>query len=196
MNIKEILKRHGLDGEVVDTIAETINAEIPKSFVSKQQYSKKVGQIDELQNTIADLEAKVANTNADEYKVKYEEEVRKFEDYVNKIEKDKLNGSKRDLLRKNFSDAKINDKVIDLIMKGIDLDGIEIEENSIKGFDELLKGYEEFIPQESNPTGVPPLNPPTGGGGARTYTKDDINNMSADEINANWESISQSLNIQ
>jgi hypothetical protein len=70
MDLKAILKRCGLEGELVDTIADTIKAEIPKEFVSKQQYNKKVGAIDELNNTIADLEAKIENSNTDEYKSK------------------------------------------------------------------------------------------------------------------------------
>ena len=81
MDIKAILKRHGIEGEVVNSIAETINAEIPKEFVSKAQYNKKIGQIDDLQNNVADLEAKLANTNTDEYKSKYEEATKALEDF-------------------------------------------------------------------------------------------------------------------
>lgn len=110
MDLKAILKRCGLEGELVDTIADTIKAEIPKEFVSKQQYNKKVGAIDELNNTIADLEAKIENSNTDEYKSKYEALQSEFDTYKNNIEVEKSNEQKRGLLTEQLKKEGFNEK--------------------------------------------------------------------------------------
>ncbi len=160
MDIKAILIKNGISGEVVDTIAETIKAEIPKEFVSKVQYSKKVNLIDELNTTIADLEAK---TGTDEYKAKYETLEKEFNDYKTSIETEKTNASKSSTLREHLKAEGFNEKIINLLTKNFDLEKVEVEEGKIKGWEEMVKPmkeeYGEFISVETQ-TGNPPANPP------------------------------------
>lgn len=160
MDIKAILKRCGVEGELVDTIADTINAEIPKEFVSKAQYSKKVNLIDELNTTIADLEAK---TGTDEYKSKYEALEKEFNDFKTGIETEKINTAKSSTLREQLKAEGFNEKMIKLLEKNFDLETIEIEEDKIKGWDDMIKPikeeYADFIAVETQ-TGNPPANPP------------------------------------
>lgn len=194
MDLKAILKRCGLEGELVDTIADTIKAEIPKEFVSKQQYNKKVGAIDELNNTIADLEAKIENSNADEYKGKYEALQSEFDTYKNNIEVEKSNEQKRGLLTEQLKKEGFNEKILKLLTKEIDLETLEIENNAIKDWDNIVnplkENYSDFIKQESV-SGLGSVQPPRQ---AQThFTMEQINNMTTEEINANWDSISASL---
>lgn len=194
MDLKAILKRCGLEGELVDTTADTIKAEIPKEFVSKQQYNKKVGAIDELNNTIADLEAKIENSNTDEYKSKYEALQSEFDTYKNNIEVKKSNEQKRGLLTEQLKKEGFNEKILKLLTKEIDLETLEIENDAIKDWDNIVnplkENYSDFIKQESV-SGLGSVQPPRQ---AQThFTMEQINNMTTEEINANWDSISASL---
>lgn len=170
MDIKAILKANGIDGEVVDTIAETIKAEIPKEFVSKAQYSKKVNLIDELNNNIADLEAK---TGTDEYKSKYEALEKEYNDFKTGIETEKTNATKSSTLREQLKAEGFNEKMIKLLEKNFDLENIEIEEDKIKGWEDMIKPikeeYSDFIPKDTQ-TGNPPATPPTNVGGKPEVT--------------------------
>ncbi len=185
MDIKAILKRHGIEGEAVNSIAETINAEIPKEFVSKAQYNKKIGQIDDLQNNVADLEAKLANTNTDEYKSKYEEATKALEDFKKDIETKEINKSKSDKVINALKEVGFNEKIVKLISKDIALDEIEIEEDKIKDWDSIVEPYKneysDFI-QVDKVSGNVPGEPFTNNGNKRSYTRDEIKQMSSDEI--------------
>ena len=185
MDIKAILKRHGIEGEAVNSIAETINAEIPKEFVSKAQYNKKIGQIDDLQNNVADLEAKLANTNTDEYKSKYEEATKALEDFKKDIETKEINKSKSDKVINALKEVGFNEKIVKLISKDIALDKIEIEEDKIKDWDSIVEPYKneysDFI-QDDKVRGNVPGAPFTNNGNKRSYTRDEIKQMSSDEI--------------
>lgn len=159
MDIKKILLDNGVSSEVVDTIADTIKAEIPKEFVSKTQYSKKVGLIDELNNTIADLEAKAGN---DDFKTKYEELNSQFENYKNEIQSEQVNSKKRNLIVDNLKKEGFNDKIVNLLLKEFELDKIEVEEDNIKGWEETItpfkETYADFIQVEAT-EGQPPASP-------------------------------------
>lgn len=166
MDIKKILLDNGVSSEVVDTIADTIKAEIPKEFVSKAQYSKKVGLIDDLNTTIADLEAKAGN---EEFKTKFDDLSIEFNNYKQGIENEKVNSQKKNLITSNLKKEGFNDKIINLLLKEFDLDKIEVEEDNIKDWDNtitpLKETYADFIQVEGT-EGQPPASPanniPTG----------------------------------
>ena len=193
MDIKAILKSHGIEEEVASTIAEKLNAEIPKEFVSKKQYQKKVSAIDELNETIADLEAKATSNGAQEELDKLKQE---FETYKNNIETEKTNATKSSTLREQLKAEGFNEKMIKLLEKNFDLESIEIEEDKIKGWDDMIKPireeYADFIPKETQ-TGNPPATPPTNVSG-KTYTTEMLKSMSAQEIAQNYDAIRQNLN--
>ena len=192
MDIKAILKANGIEEEVANTIADKINAEIPKEFVSKKQYQKKVSTIDELNETIADLEAKATSNGAQEELDKLKQE---FETYKNNIETEKTNATKSSTLREQLKAEGFNEKMIKLLEKNFDLENIEIEEDKIKGWEDMIKPikeeYADFIPKETQ-TGNPPATPPTNVSG-KTYTADMLKGMSAQDIAQNYDAIKQSL---
>lgn len=193
MDIKAILKSHGIEEEVASTIAEKLNAEIPKEFVSKKQYQKKVSAIDELNETIADLEAKATSNGAQEELDKLKQE---FETYKNNIETEKTNATKSSTLREQLKAEGFNEKMIKLLEKNFDLETIEIEEDKIKGWEDMIKPireeYADFIPKETQ-TGNPPATPPANVSG-KTYTTEMLKSMSAQEIAQNYDVIRQNLN--
>ena len=192
MDIKAILKANGIEEEVANTIADKINAEIPKEFVSKKQYQKKVSTIDELNETIADLEAKTNSNGAQEELEKLKQE---FEAYKTNIETEKTNATKSSALREQLKAEGFNEKMIKLLEKNFDLENIEIEEDKIKGWEDMIKPikeeYADFIPKETQ-TGNPPATPPTNVSG-KTYTADMLKGMSAQDIAQNYDAIKQSL---
>ena len=193
MDLKAILKANGIEGEAVNIIADAIKSEIPKEFVSKAQYSKKVNLIDELNVTIADLEAKAG---ADEYKAKYEQAIEEFNNYKLDIENQKIREFKGTTLLNALKSEGFNEKIINLLSKNFDFDKIEIEEGKIKGWEDMVKHYREeyadFIGIETQ-TGNPPANPPTTGGQGKTYTLETLKGMTAEQIKQNYEAIRKDL---
>lgn len=164
MNIKQILKNAGLEESVVNSLAETINAEIPKEFVSKAQYSKKIALIDSMQEQINDFEAKASNVKEDEYKAKYEALVGEFDQYKADIQNKETRANKSNLLNAKLKESGVtNPKLISLLSKEFDLDKIEIEDNNIKDWDNILnpvkENYSDFF-ETTGISGAEPNNPP------------------------------------
>ena len=197
LDIKAILKANGIEGEAVDAIADTIKAEIPKDFVAKTQYNKKIAAIEDLNVTIADLQAKAEIQNTDEYKTKYEALETEFNDFKQNIETEKVNSTKTDLLRKKLQTEGVNEKVIKLLEKEFDLNTLEVENDDIKDWDNLInpvkENYSDFFKVTETIQGNPPNTPPPTLPVVGMLTREQINNMSASEINANWETVSKSL---
>ena len=197
LDIKAILKANGIEGEAVSTIADAIKLEIPKDFVAKTQYNKKIAAIEDLNVTIADLQAKAEIQNTDEYKTKYEALETEFNDFKQNIETEKVNSTKTDLLRKKLQTEGVNEKVIKLLEKEFDLNTLEVENDDIKDWDNLInpvkENYSDFFKVTETIQGNPPNTPPPTLPVVGMLTREQINNMSASEINANWETVSKSL---
>lgn len=165
MNIKDILKAHGVESDKIEAITDSINQEIPKEFVSKKQYSKKVAEIETLNGTIADLEAKGDNSNTDEWKSKYEAKETEFNDYKTQIETEKVNSDKTNKLTQLLkSNGVTNDKLANLLLKNVDLTTIELENDTIKGADSIIEGFKTYYNDfftKTTVVGNPPATPPT-----------------------------------
>lgn len=194
MDIKQILTANGIDSDKVDMIANAIKSDIHTDFIPKAQYQKKVNMIGNLQEKINDYEAKQNSPN--EFKQKYDDLLNEYESYKGEIETSKVNNQKLQLLKNNFKkDGIEKDNLIDLLCKGINLNEIEIEENNIKGWDELSvkykDNYKDFYSTESTQGGTEPSKPPIVNHTA--LTRESIKNMTKDEINANWEEVSKAL---
>ena len=158
MDIKKILENAGIEESLVNSLATTINAEIPKEFVKKEQYNKKVNMIDSLQEKINDFEAK--GTKPNEWETKYNEAQKEIEGYKVK----EINTKKLDLINKQLEEQGFeDDKIRKLITNGVSLNDIEIEEDNLKGFDieTISNEYASFKSkeiQEGAKAGNPPVN--------------------------------------
>ena len=132
------------------------------------------------------------------YKEKYEKEHSDFEAFKTDIAAKESKAAKEKAVRAYFESKNITGSNLDLAMRGcgeemaaLVMDGDKIKDTA--SLDALIDGaykslvYTEHV-QGANPA-TPPANPP-----AKNYTTADIKNMSAAEINANWDSIKASLN--
>ena len=132
------------------------------------------------------------------YKEKYEKEHSDFEAFKTDIAAKESKAAKEKAVRAYFESKNITGSNLDLAMRGcgeemaaLVMDGDKIKDTT--SLDALIDGaykslvYTEHV-QGANPA-TPPANPP-----AKNYTTADIKNMSAAEINANWDSIKASLN--
>lgn len=159
MNIEQILKNAGLEESLVSSVAETIKSEIPKSFVKKEQYNKKVNAIDSLQEKINELEARGSAPN--EWEQKYKDIEEQLNQYKQKEEvRNKANIVDGVLKEKGFN----QDKIRKLIIKSLDLKTIEVNDGKINDevASRIAEEYKEFIPV-TTVVGSEPASPVTGG---------------------------------
>ena len=196
-DIKKILTDNGVSSEVVDTIANTIKAEIPKEFVSKVQYRKKTDEVDNLNGKIADLEIEVQKAGTDEYKSKYETLEADFNTYKADIENGKTLVEKTNLVKAIMTEQGFkNERLANLLLKDLDLNNIEIEGGKIKDTESLVKNLNDNYSDFKTTTevgGNPPATPPANNGGTAKYTLESIKGMSSEQIKQNYEAIQKDL---
>lgn len=153
MDLTKILKRFNVEESVLEEFKEAITKEIGTGFIPKTQYQKKISALDEVQEKYNELEAKLNNVNTDEFKTKYEELEQQFNTYKTEIENAKTNESKMNILKSNLANEKFNKDIIDLLIKEFDLDKVELEDNNIKEWDNLVsplkERYKGFIQEET-----------------------------------------------
>lgn len=191
MDVKAILKAHGVE-EGLDGLVEALKKQIGEEFVPNKQYTKKAKKVDELATQIKELQD-TSNSGDSGYKGKYEELQAEYEKYKSGIELEKVNTVKankvKEALKANGYDQ---DKVIDLLMNTIDLGNLEVDGENLSGFDiaSIDANYSEFK-SKTIVEGSNPLNPPSSE--PKTITREALNNMSTEEINANWDVISKQM---
>lgn len=173
MDIKQILLDAGIEEEVASKASKNIKTGIGKEFVSKEQYSKKINSIAELQSKYDTLEADYGTMegkakDADKYKNDYDALVTEHNNYKQEIETKESNATKTYKLKEALKGNGFNEKIIPLLTKEFDLNKIELENDKIKDWDELSKGvkenYKDFI-TTTGKEGTPPATPPTGAPG-------------------------------
>lgn len=192
---RSLLKGMGLTDEqsegVIEAHSDTVNG--LKSQISDLQ--ERVKTFDDLQKELNDLKASGSN----EFEEKYNNEHEAFEAYKQEIEKEKLSAKKSaaldDLL--NESEITARDSVRSLIKKSYDLNAIDFDENgAVKDRESLINGiksdFKDFIGNVET-QGAPANNPPSGSS-SKPLTREDIEKMSVEEINKNWEAVSAALN--
>lgn len=159
MNIEQILKNAGVDESLVSSVAETIKSEIPKSFVKKEQYNKKVNTIDSLQEKINELEARGSAPN------EWEEKYKDIETQLNQYKQKESARNKAGVIDSVLKEKGFNqDNIRRLIIKSLDLNSIEVNDGKIgdETVSRIVEDYKEFIPV-TTVVGSNPANPVTGG---------------------------------
>lgn len=165
MSIKDLLLEAGLNEDQVSSITKQIG----KEFVTKEQYNKISGNKSEVESKIADLEAQLSNkeqelTKLQGLKENYDSLTTEYNNYKNEVETKESNQLKSSKLRTQLKNDGFNEKMIPLLEKEFDLSTLEIEEDGIKGWEELSKvvksQYGDFISQVTT-TGAEPSTPPT-----------------------------------
>lgn len=185
----------GMDAEkakdAVDAILNLHNAELEEAkknidlsgYVKKEDYDKVLA------------EDKQLKSDSEKYK-DYDRFVKFHDETIASQDKAKKGEAVMNLLKAN----KANEKAVPLLVKGVDLSAISLDKdgNIVDGnkiVDSLKSNYSSFF-QTTQTSGAKPATPPAQDSPAKTYTHDDIEKMSRDEINANWKDIQASLQGQ
>lgn len=163
MNIEQILKNNGIEDEKVATLIEVINGELPKHFVPKSQYNKKIQALQELQEKADDLTVKVETLSKDNGEDKYNQLQKEYDDYKKSIEVEKSNQVKTSKIKDQLKKDGANEKIINLLLKEFDLSSVEVEEENIKDWEVISKSvkenYSDFFAKTEN-KGTENITPP------------------------------------
>lgn len=187
---RKMLKALGLSEETIETIIEAHGDTVTALMNERDDFKAKAEAADGIAKERDTLKEQLSKAG-DAAKVQAE-----FDTYKAGVEKKEKNAQKSKALDKAFEDAGVKrDTFRRSMLKAWDMDSVELDDNgAIKDLDGLKaavqKDYADFL-ATTDTQGVPPTNPPAGGGQA--FTKGDIEKMSADEINKNWEAISKAL---
>ena len=191
---RKLLKGMGLTDEQVDTIIEAHTDTVDGLKADVSKYKSDAEKLAGVEKELNDLKA----MGDGGYKEKYEKEHKAFEDYKADVTAKESKAAKEKAVRAYFESKNITGANLDLAMRGcgeemaaLVMDGDKIKDTT--SLDALVDGtYKALVSTEhmqgANPA-TPPANPPK-----KNYTTADIKNMSAAEINANWDSIKASLN--
>ncbi len=187
---RNFLKSMSLTDEQVNAIIESHADTVDALKKERDDWKGKAGTVETLTRERDEALEKLSKAG-DAQKVQKD-----FDDYKAGVEKEKLNAKKATALTAAFEAAGVKrDSFRKVMLKGWDMEKVELDDNgAIKDMDGLTaavqKDYADFIATgEDKP--LPVNNPPAGGG--QTFTKADIDKMTPDEINKNWEAISKSL---
>lgn len=143
MNLEQIFKNNGIEEDKVATLIEVINGELPKHFIPKTQYNKKIQLLTELQEKNDDLTAKVETLSKENGEDKYNQLQKEFDDYKKEIQTEKDNTTKTSKLKEQLKKDGANEKIINLLLKEFDLANVVIEEENIKDWETLSKNVKE-----------------------------------------------------
>ena len=120
-----------------------------------------------------------------------------FDKYKAEVTEKETKAAKEAAYRAILKDANLSEKGIEKAIKYADWDKIELDtDGKLKGANGHIKAareeWAEYVTTTTT-TGAKTSTPPANNH-AKNYTTADIKNMSAAEINANWDSIKASLN--
>jgi hypothetical protein len=188
---RKLLKSLSLEESVIETIidahTETVDA-LKQQRDTAQAEADKVAAITKERDEALDKLSKAG----DAAKVQAD-----FDAYKQQVEGEKLNAATDAALYDLAKKAGIQrESFLKLAVKNFNRDAIKRGDgNSISNGDELVEAFKaefpDFLATEPSPTPIPPNNPPPGP--VKTYTKEQIKGMSAEEINKNWDAVKNAL---
>lgn len=191
---RKFLKALGIEDDKIDEIVaahgETVTALKAEIDEAKQGASGLDAITKERDRYKADLEA-LQKTSGDAAKVQAD-----FDAYKAQVERDKTAAKKGAALDAVLKKAGVERESFRAqLRKGWDMDTVELEEGGgVKDEAALLSrikaDYPDFI-GTVNTEGTKPLTPPPGG--SKTYTREQLKGLSAEEINANWSAVQAAL---
>ena len=199
------------DRAALRKIFEGAEIEVPKDVLG-QICDLHTSSMDGLPETIKELKGKlkVAEQERDAAKAKVpvdgEETISKaeydklkgeFDKYKTDVQEKETHNKKVEAYKAILKDANLSEKGVEKAIKYADWDKIELDtDGKLKGANDHIKAvreeWAEYVTTTTTTgakTSTPPANNP-----AKNYTTAEIKNMSAAEINANWDSIKASLN--
>ena len=140
-DFESIIKKHvneegNIPGSAIETIVSAIKTTVGNEFVSKEQYKKRIVEIDNLKEQVQTAEDNV--TAAEKWKKKYEEEAGKFEEYKNEQTAKATREAKSKAYNELLKEVGIAKKWQARVIKGVSLDELELDdEGKFKDADKL-----------------------------------------------------------
>lgn len=190
----KMLKGLGLTDEQRESILEAHADTVNEIKAERDRLKLDAEKLEAVQKELDNLKA----MGDGGYKEKYEKEHKAFEDYKADVTAKESKAAKEKAVRAYFESKNITGANLDLAMRGcgeemaaLEMDGEKIKDTKI--LDALVDGTYKGLVSTTQTKGANPANPPANPP-AKNYTTADIKNMSAAEINANWDSIKASLN--
>lgn len=192
---RKFLKALGIDEDKIDEIisahGETVTALKDEIEQAKQASGGLEEVTKERDRYKQDYEA-LQKTSGDAAKVQAE-----FDAYKAEVAGEKLKASKDAALDAVLKKAGVErDSFRAQLRKGWNMDALELDDKGAVKDEEAMIGkikadYADFIGHVST-NGTPPLTPPSSGGN-KTYTREQLKGLSAEEINQNWSAVSAAL---
>ena len=190
----KMLKGLGLTDEQRESILEAHADTVNEIKAERDRLKLDAEKLEAVQKELDNLKA----MGDGGYKEKYEKEHKAFEDYKADVTAKESKAAKEKAVRAYFESKNITGANLDLAMRGcgeemaaLEMDGEKIKDTKI--LDALVDGTYKGLVSTTQTKGANPANPPANPP-AKNYTTAEIKNMSAAEINANWDSIKASLN--
>jgi hypothetical protein len=188
---RKLLKSLSLEESVIETI---IDAHTETVDALKQQRDAAQAEADKVTAITRERDEALEKLSkaGDAAKVQAD-----FDAYKQQVEGEKLNAATDAALYDLAKKAGIQrESFLKLAVKNFNRDAIKRGDgNSISNGDELVEAFKaefpDFLATEPSPTPIPPNNPPPGP--VKTYTKEQIKGMSAEEINKNWDAVKNAL---
>lgn len=169
--VKEILSAAGVSSENMETAVTKIMdghiTSIDALREERDKYKTDAEKLPQVQKELNDLKA----IPPDEYKPKYEAEHAALEDLKAKVAHDDLNRQKSGLYRKLLTEAGVDEKRLDAVMRLTDLDKVNLKDGQLTDKDNLVKHikteWSDYIVDEKT-KGANPNTPPSGSKPATT----------------------------
>ena len=190
---RKLLKGMGLTDEQVDTIIEAHTDTVDGLKADVSKYKTDAEKLSDVQKELDELKAK----GDDGWKEKYDNLKGEFDKYKTDVQEKETHNKKVEAYKAILKDANLSEKGIEKAVKYADWDKIELDaDGKLKGANDHIKAvreeWAEYVTTTTT-TGAKTSTPPANNH-AKNYTTAEIKNMSASEINANWDSIKASLN--
>lgn len=178
MNILEILKGLGIEDELASQIETGIKSEIHKSFVSKEQYNKKIDSLNSLEAKMKEIETKKQPVD-EKVEDKNSEVINSILAKLNQFEereKKQATQTRLDKIKTELETKGMNPKISSLVLKNIDLDS---DDSDI--INNISNDYSEYFTKvEIEGTETNSKN--NFSSGKTGYRKSDIEKMSEQEL--------------
>ena len=186
---RKFLKSLGLDEDKVDSIIEAHTESTDALKKQRDEASDKIAELESITKERDSLKAQLEKAG-DAAKVQAE-----FDAYKDSVAKEKANAGKKSAVIAALKNAGVaRDEFVDLLIGKIDLEQVEMDGETAKNADALIEPLKSSYSGcfgKTETVGTPPVAPPSGGG--KTFTREQLKNMSADEINANWDAVQSAL---
>ena len=195
--VREILSAAGVTSEnMSEAVDKIIDGHVTSVNALREDVAKYKADAEKLPTVQKELDDMKANTN-DSWKEKYDNLKGEFDKYKTDVQEKETHNKKVEAYKAILKDANLSEKGIEKAVKYADWDKIELgEDGKLKGANDHIKAvreeWAEYVTTTTTTGAKTP--PPPANNPAKNYTTAEIKNMSAAEINANWDSIKASLN--